>query len=523
MTSRLYQDTYTEYIKLLTRITRTMATMSKTRNQEQSYVSIPQINNNNNSDDGQLQDEEFELQSLSSLDYENSTTDRVGQEDQNEAESQEGKSSMNMAFMNMANSILGAGIIGQPFALKNCGLIGGIIVLIFLSLLIDWTLRLMVMNAEISQTRSYQDTVNYCFGKYGKIVLLFTISSFAYGGCMAFCVIIGDTIPHVLKAFIPDSITASSSVIGWMFRRNTIIVIFTTCISYPLSLNRDISKLAKASGFALIGMLIIVLLTVVRGPFTDNELKAPLTKLEWTVNINIFQGISVISFALVCHHNTIFIYNSLRNATLARFAKLTHIACAVSMICCFVMGVNGFLNFGDNTKGNILNNFRSDDNWINLARFCFGLNMLTTFPLEIFVVRDVLKEVVFANHKTQGGSTSHLELSSRQHFIITSLLVFTSMAVSLFTCNLGIILELIGATSASLMAYIIPPLCHLKLSWTRTDYKNAGFADRREFIIWKLVPCIACTTFGFLVMFISSYMSIITNMKDADGGHCIGE
>lgn len=494
--------------------------MSTTRNEEHAYVSIPQINANSNSADERLQDEEFELQSLTSLDYENSnTTGHIEEQNANDTESQEGKSSMNMAFMNMANSILGAGIIGQPFALKNCGLIGGIIVLLFLSVLIDWTLRLMVMNAEISQTRSYQDTVNYCYGKYGKIVLLFSISSFAYGGCMAFCVIIGDTIPHVLKAFIPSSIT--SSAIGWLFHRNTIIVVFTTCISYPLSLNRDISKLAKASAFALVGMLIIVLLTILRGPFADSSLKAPLTKSEWTINVNIFQGISVISFALVCHHNTIFIYNSLRNATLARFSKLTHIACAVSLVCCFVMGVNGFVNFGDNTKGNILNNFRSDDNWINVARFCFGLNMLTTFPLEIFVVRDVLKEVVFANRKEGGGSTSHLELSSSQHFFITSFLVFSSMAVSLFTCNLGIILELIGATSASLMAYIIPPLCHLKLCWSTTDYKNAGVADKREFMIWKLIPCVACTVFGFLVMFISSYMSIITNMKDNEGGHCV--
>ena len=31
---------------------------------------------------------------------------------------------MKMAFMNMANSILGAGIIGQPYAFRNSGLIG---------------------------------------------------------------------------------------------------------------------------------------------------------------------------------------------------------------------------------------------------------------------------------------------------------------------------------------------------------------------------------------------------------------
>ena len=104
------------------------------------------------------------------------------------------------------------------------------------------------------------------------------------------------------------------------------------------------------------------------------------------------------------------------------------------------MAINGLINFGDTTKGNILNNFKSNDNWINIARFCFGLNMLTTFPLEIFVVRDVLKEIILAKKASVDGSTADLELSSKQHFFITSFLVFSSMSVALFTCNLGMIL-----------------------------------------------------------------------------------
>lgn len=488
------------------------------------YVLLPQEVHTSEDHNISPSHEDIALDDLDSLDYEASTPD------QDEIETQlgeNGTSSMKMAFMNMANSILGAGIIGQPFAFRNSGLIGGVIVMILLTLVIDWTLRLIVVNAHLSQTRSYQDTVNFCYGKWGKVLLLVSISSFAYGGCMAFCVIIGDTIPHVLKSMLPKSITnPDTSVIGWMFERNVIITVFTACISYPLSLNRDISKLAKASGFALVGMIIIVIVTVVRGPFADASLKAPLTALQWTVNRNIFQGISVISFALVCHHNTIFIYNSMRNATVSKFAKLTHIACGISMCFCLLMGVTGLLNFGNNTKGNILNNFKSNDNWINIARFCFGLNMLTTFPLEIFVVRDVLKDIVLTTEAgaTAGGSTAHLELSNKQHFIITTFLVFTSMAVSLFTCNLGMILELIGATSASLMAYIIPPLCYLKLSFDLIDLKKADKTEKMHFLFWKALPTIACTLFGFAVMFISSYMTIRSSLKGEDGGsHCVND
>lgn len=493
--------------------------MSTTSGDKYKYEQVPQADVGPE-DDFEVQgssevsegvpEEEFEIESPS-LDYEEQSSFPGG-----------GNSNLNMAFMNMTNSILGAGIIGQPFAFRNSGLVGGIVVMFLLAWLIDWTLRLIVINANMSRTRSYQDTVNYCFGKYGKILLLVSISSFAYGGCMAFCVIIGDTIPHVLKAFIPRSVTGPDSIIGWLFHRNAIIVIFTTCISYPLSLNKDISKLAKASGFALLGMLIIVVLTVARSPFIDPSLKSGLSGSEWLVNHNLFQGISVISFALVCHHNIIFIYNSMKNASIEKFSKLTHIVVSVSTVCCLIMGINGFLTFGDTTKGNILNNFKGDDNWINVARFCFGLNMLTTFPLEIFVVRDVLKEIVVASKEgSEDGSTAHLELTNKQHFFITSFLVFTSMSVSLFTCNLGIILELIGATSASLMAYIIPPLCYLKLTWDNVDYKNAKPDEKRQFILYKAIPSISCILFGVSVMFISSYMTIATSVNNKNGDHCV--
>ena len=72
-----------------------------------------------------------------------------------------------------------------------------------------------------------------------------------------------------------------------------------------------------------------------------------------------------------------------------RFAQLTHISTAVSLVACIVMALSGFLVFTDKTQANILNNFPQDDILINIARLCFGLNMLSTLPLEAFVCREV--------------------------------------------------------------------------------------------------------------------------------------
>ena len=57
---------------------------------------------------------------------------------------------------------------------------------------------------------------------------------------MAFCIIIGDTLPHVFAAAFPS--LNSKPFIWLLTNRRAVIIIFTLAISYPLSLYRDIAK-----------------------------------------------------------------------------------------------------------------------------------------------------------------------------------------------------------------------------------------------------------------------------------------
>jgi sodium-coupled neutral amino acid transporter 11 len=86
-------------------------------------------------------------------------------------ESARPRSGMRSAFMNMANSIIGAGIIGQPYAFRNAGLITGTLLLIGLTITVDWTIRLIVINSKLSGTDSFQATVEHCFGKSGLVAI----------------------------------------------------------------------------------------------------------------------------------------------------------------------------------------------------------------------------------------------------------------------------------------------------------------------------------------------------------------
>lgn len=165
----------------------------------------------------------------------------------------------------------------------------------------------------------------------------------------------GDTIPHVIRSIFPT--LQAVPVLSLLTNRQFIITLCTTCVSYPLSLYRDIHKLSRASGLALLSMLVIVSAVLIEGSHVSPDLKGDPSKRFTFIGPGVFQAIGVISFAFVCHHNSLLIYGSLKTPTLDRFAQVTHISTIISLVACCTLAISGFWVFTDRTQGNILNNF----------------------------------------------------------------------------------------------------------------------------------------------------------------------
>lgn len=386
---------------------------------------------------------------------------------------------------NMANSILGAGIIGLPYAISQAGFLCGVILLVILCGVTDWTVRLVVLNAKLSGGNSYIEIMHNCFGPSGRAAVSLFQFTFAFGGMCAFGIIIGDTIPHVIRSAFPT--LYKIPVLSIFTNRQVIITLCTLCVSYPLSLYRDIHKLSRASGLALLSMLVIIASVLIEGPHAPQELKGDPSARFTILGPGVFPAIGVISFAFVCHHNSLLIYGSLRKPTLDRFAQVTHFSTAISLVACCTLAISAFWNFTDKTQGNVLNNFPANNTLINVARFCFGLNMFTTLPLELFVCREVIEQYFF----------SHESFNPQRHLFFTTTIIISSMFLSLITCDLGVTLEITGGVSATALAFIFPAACYLKLANPSLPWYSRS----------KL-PAATCFAFGLVVMVVSLFLAL---------------
>ncbi|EPB82428.1 hypothetical protein HMPREF1544_10815 [Mucor circinelloides 1006PhL] len=375
------------------------------------------------------------------------------------------------------------------FSLKGFWM--GILLLIALTIIVDWTVRLLMYNGKLAGRSTYQDLMEFAFGRPGLIAISIFQFAFAFGGMCAYCVIIGDTIPHVIRSLFPN---IQQVPVIWIFGdRRLCISFFTLFVSYPLSLYRDISKLAKTSALALIAIIVIIVSVAIEGPRTSTDIRGLPDAMFNSINNEVFQAIAVISFAFVCHHNSFLIFGSLKQPSLNRFAVVTHWSMGIAFFTCFALAVSGYLVFTDKTVGNILNNFPSDNTFINIARLAFGLNMFTTIPLEAFVCREVLETFYWPS----------APFDKTRHFIITTALILITLTISLLTCNLGIVLELTGGFSATVLAFVLPPLCFLKLA-------GGSLWERSKIPHWL------CMMFGVLIMVLSTFYSLQKVFMPAD-------
>ncbi|XP_034429824.1 putative sodium-coupled neutral amino acid transporter 11 isoform X2 [Hippoglossus hippoglossus] len=294
------------------------------------------------------------------------------------------------ATFNFINSIIGSGIIGLPYALNQAGLPFGLLLLVIVALITDYSIILLIRGGNLSGTNSYQSLVQSTFGFPGFLIL---------------------------------------SALQFL---------------YPF--------IAMVSLLSMVLTLTILIIVIIRSATFGPQILP--TENAWAfAKWNAIQAVGVMSFAFICHHNSFLIYGSLEQPTLANWSQVTHVSVGSALIISAAFAVAGYTTFTGFTQGDIFENYCRDDNLATFGRFCFGLSIITTFPLECFVTREVLSNVFFRR-----------DLSKVEHVVITMLIVAVCTSISLAYDCLGVVLELNGALSATPLIFIIPSACILKLS-----------------------------------------------------------
>eukprot|EP00074_Homo_sapiens_P062835 XP_011509039.1 putative sodium-coupled neutral amino acid transporter 11 isoform X4 [Homo sapiens] len=374
------------------------------------------------------------------------------------------KTCQSAALFNVVNSIIGSGIIGLPYSMKQAGFPLGILLLFWVSYVTDFSLVLLIKGGALSGTDTYQSLVNKTFGFPGYLLL------------------------SVLQFLYPFIVDPENVFIG----RHFIIGLSTVTFTLPLSLYRNIAKLGKVSlistGLTTLILGIVMARAISLGPHI------PKTEDAWVfAKPNAIQAVGVMSFAFICHHNSFLVYSSLEEPTVAKWSRLIHMSIVISVFICIFFATCGYLTFTGFTQGDLFENYCRNDDLVTFGRFCYGVTVILTYPMECFVTREVIANVFF------GGN-----LSSVFHIVVTVMVITVATLVSLLIDCLGIVLELNGVLCATPLIFIIPSACYLKLSEEPRTHSD------------KIMSCVMLPIGAVVMVF--GFVMAITNTQDCTHG-----
>lgn len=201
------------------------------------------------------------------------------------------------ASSNLINSIVGAGIIGMPYAMKQSGLIAGVLLLILVGWMTDKSLRMIVDMASFHpqlrklDVHTYEDLASFPFGRMGSGFILFNMFVLAYGAMVAYLLIIKDTVPTIFG-------------VGDTWARELIMFITSLVIVVPLSMQRDMASLAFTSLLSVLADIVLVIFVAVFAPIKETVSAAggfgEVLAQDWiNPTVSFFSPCKILSFCLV--------------------------------------------------------------------------------------------------------------------------------------------------------------------------------------------------------------------------------
>ncbi|NWR95169.1 AVT2 protein, partial [Furnarius figulus] len=281
------------------------------------------------------------------------------------------------AAFNIVNSIIGSGVIGLPYSMKEAGFPLGVLLLFVVAYITDYSIILLIKGGNLSSTKTYQELVRKTYGRVGYTILSILQFLYPFIAMISYNIIAGDTLTKVFQR-IPG-VGLDNVLTDCHF----IILLTTIIFTLPISLYQDIAKLGKISLISLILTIVILIIVMVRTVTFSPQVTV------WDFPPHHLSGAACFSYSFICNHNSFLIYGSLEEPTLENWSQVTHVSVSFAVVISVVFAACGYMTFTGYTEGDIFENYCRDDNLATFGRFCYGVTVILTFPLECFVTREV--------------------------------------------------------------------------------------------------------------------------------------
>ena len=385
--------------------------------------------------------------------------------------------------MNLLNSMLGAGILSVPSAFVSTGIIVSIIVSIIIAAISYACTVLVVKLSFETNTEGLGDLTYHILKKPGAVILTILNLIFLVTAMVAYLILGGDMIT---SWFDLGGIDVSSGT-----PRMILILVYACVFPIILTIPRDISFMkyfSTATVFSII-FFMISLIYKISAYSVQNRGINPTCSLA-KIDFNIFSSISIygLSYALPA---VVLPAIRLYNPALKKRIIVTFIGIVMCFVLITVPGITGYSIFGENTDGNILKNFDSDDILMIICRCCFFIVVSCAYPMLSQSVMSMWAQLIF-------GEDQHSTLILWKRILVVILNNVIPVALAMFLPTAKPILTIGGAFGGCIVDFVYPSIMYIVFH--RNDYSWHN---------WRNILCVLCALFGLATAAIATYQAVI--------------
>jgi amino acid permease len=181
----------------------------------------------------------------------------------------------------------------------------------------------------------------------------------------------------------------------------------------------------------------------------------------------VFRLVATGSSSFQAHYNAPKMWAELKHASLPRYGKVVTISFLFAALTSVYIMVIGYLTFGGNSAGLVLNNYSYTDPIAAIARVSVVFGIIFGYPLSFSALREGVWDLA--------GIISEEE-KEFNHLSTTVLLLGVLVGCAITIDNVGVIISLSGALFGTMLIYIFPAVMNIsaieKIQGRKTFHGN---------------------------------------------------
>lgn len=321
----------------------------------------------------------------------------------------------------LINTMIGSGILNQPYVFYDSGIIGGLLGFTLASIA-TWSGLLCLTEAGIKEdVLEYSGLAYRAFQKNGETLVDVSIIILAFGAQLGYILIVGTTLSDLLSSWGCGSVVCND--------------IYTTIISVslfvaPVCMFRHFGHLAYLSLFSIAAIVAVLMLVLIGGPIKHQTEHISNSYEVFSIS-GMLRSTGSIVFALSCASANFqaFITTEKKSQNLESWSFITGAAVFVGAFMCAVMGVAGYLSFGSETEGMILDNFTQHG--FDFFKIMVVTHLILYIPVNFVIMRYSLVKIV------SGQRSELLDFSTHTALTLGMLAGITAIVILLLSLGLA--------------------------------------------------------------------------------------